>query len=469
VTVSVPAKAAETTIAGFRLIPRIETYPKVVSFAQTRQGRATLLVVFGLGLRFFVHDLLALATFLLLLGLITFLPKYRRMILAAGPFFVLLGNYFHSPLQMASTFSLVVAGTLLYWCARRWPQSRFGQRPVVFLLDGLALLILCACATTAHSMAYTILWSLVGAAVSYVWFIGFALLDRNSKPSTDLTLELASFRPIWSSDITPIPKGAAYLRRIEAKNPQQLAIVQLKGLKLLAWAILLTVFFRYWNVFFHGYLLIPTLRDALAMSVKRTPLAWHTRWEGVILSFFESILIMATYTHKFVACCRMAGYNALRGTYRPLSSRTIAEFFNRYAYYFKELLVDFFFYPTFLRYWKGHRRLRLVFATFAAACFGNAFFHFTMDWKIIRDTGLWQAIANFQAFFFYCFLLAAALSISQARKRGPRSESILRGRVLPAVGVVFFYCLLNVFACARGSYPLVEHLRYFASLFFIHY
>jgi hypothetical protein len=456
-------------MADFRLIPRIETYPKVISFAQSRLGRVTLLTVFGLGLRFFVRDLITLLSFLLLLGLITFLPKYRRLVLGGSPSLLLLKKYFHSPLQMVSMFSFVGAGMLLYWCARRWPRSLFGQRPIVSLLAGFTFLLICACSATSDSMLHTVLWSLVGAAVSYIWFIGFALLDRNSKPSTDLTLELASFRPVWSADITPIPKGAAYLRRIEARNPEQLAIAQLKGLKLLAWAILVTLFLRYWNFFFHGYLLIPTPVEALAMSVKRTPLPWHTLWEGLVLSFFESILIMAVYTHKFVACCRMAGYHALRNTYRPLSSTTIAEFFNRYAYYFKEMLVDFFFYPTFLRYWKGHRRLRIVFATFAAAGFGNLFFHFTMDWEMIRDSGLWRAIANYQSFVLYCFVLAAGLSISQLRKREPRQRGFVRGQVLPAVGVGCFYCLLNVFAFARGRYPLVEHLKYLASLFSIHF
>ena len=451
------------------MIPRIETYPKVVSFVQTWLGKVSLLAFFGLGMAVFKSDLFAAPSFLLLLGFITFLPKYRRLALALSPILLFLGRSFHSPLQMVSMFSLVVAGIFLYLCARRWPQSRFGQRPVAFLLAGFTLLILCACAATANSLPATILWSVVGVAASYVWFIGYALLDRNSKPSTDLTLELVRFRPIGSPDILPIPKGAAYLRRIEAKNPEELAIAQLKGLKLLTWAILLMVLSRFWNSFFHGYLLIPTLNDALAMSVKGTPPAMQAKWEGLILFFFESVMAMAIYAHKVVACCRMAGYNALRGTYRPLSSRTIAEFFNRYAYYFKELLVDFFFYPAFLRYWKGHHRLRMVFATFAAACFGNAFFHFTMDWKIIRDAGLWRALSSFQAFFFYCILLATALSISQLRKRGPRPAGFVRGRVLPAFGVGIFYCLLNVFACALGSYPLVEHLKYLASLFFVHF
>jgi hypothetical protein len=173
--------------------------------------------------------------------------------------------------------------------------------------------------------------------------------------------------------------------------------------------------------------------------------------------------------HRIIASCRIAGFNALRNTYRPLSSTTISEFFNRFYYYFKELLVDFFFYPTFLRYWKGHRRLRMVFATFAAVFFGNTFFHFTRDWQIICDVGIWRAIENYEASLFYCFILAAALSISQLRKRGPKIPTLVRGHILPAVGVGLFYCLLNIFVTCERSYPFFEYLKYLASLFFIRF
>jgi hypothetical protein len=165
----------------------------------------------------------------------------------------------------------------------------------------------------------------------------------------------------------------------------------------------------------------------------------------------------------------MAGFSALRNTCRPLSSTTIAEFFNRFFYYFKELLLDLFFYPTFLRYLKGHKRLRMVFATFAAAFFGNGFFHFTRDWQIIRDLGLWKALENYQTMFFYNAVLTAGLCASQLRKRGPRPAGLLRARLLPAFGVGTFYCLLSVFETSERVYPLVEHLRFFASLFFIHF
>ena len=453
----------------FRLIPRIETFPGVVAFAQTAIGKVVLLAAFALELLFFDSHWSNLLPVIVALGVITFLPEYRRFVLALSPLCILLAAGADARLSTGLSLSLVAAGVLLFWCARRWPKSWFGRRPIVFLLSGFSLLILLACAVTPHTASYKLAWSFVGAGATYVWFIGYALMDRSAKPSSDTSLELASFRPLWGSTTTPFPKGAAYLRRIEARDAQQLAIVQLKGVKLLAWAILLSVFSALWNRFFHTFLRIPTSTEALAMSVQRVPIAWTVRWESLVLGFIESVLGLSIMGHRFIACCRIAGFNALRNTYRPFASLSVAEFFNRYYYYFKELLVEFFFYPAFLRYWKGHRRIRLIFATFAAACFGNAFFHFTRDWWIIRDIGLRRAAASFQVYVFYCFVLATALSVSQLRKRGPRPTGLIRGRLLPAFSVGTFYCLLEVFDSAPGTYPLIQHFRYFASLFGIHF
>ena len=427
-----------------------------------------MLAAFGLGIGFFLPNLLFSLPLTFALALTTFMPENRHFILAVAPIILIVTQTFKDPLLLGLNLSVIVFGIILYWGAIRWPKSWFGQRPVVFLLTWLTLLILMACAATPRSLLYSILWNLVALLTGYVWFIGYALIDRNSKITRDLTLELASFRPLWGSSNTPFPKGAAYLRRIEAQNPQQLAIVQLKGLKLLVWSILLSVFQGVWTNFFHGYLRIPTSAQALAMSVRGTPVAWHLRWESQILFFFQVTLSFAILGHRIISCCRMAGFNALRNSYRPLSSRTIAEFFNRFYYYFKELLVEFFFYPTFLRYWKGHKQLRMVFATFVAVAFGNSFYHLTRDWHFIQNDGLWRAIVNYQVLFFYNVAMAAALSISQLRKRGPRPSGFVRGHLVPVSGVIFFYCLLSVFGDEDRLYPLAVHLKYLASLFFIH-
>ena len=465
---SEPILAPKRPWSEFRLIPRIETYPKVVAFAQTTLGKTALLGVFSLGLRLFLSDWLQVFGLVMLLAATTFLPACRHFILAVSPIFmVVVQIVYRSPLFIALSLSVMALGMLLFWSARRWPQSWFGRRPIAFLLSGFTALIFFGCASTLGTSSYKLIWALVEVLALYVWFIGYALMDRHAKPAADASLEMATFRPMWGSSNTPFPKGAAYLRRIEARDEQQLAITQLKGLKLLAWAILLMTVYALWVRFFHLFLGVPTSSQALSMSVQRMPLSWSVRWEAQILGFLESVLSISIWGHRIIACCRMAGFNALRNTYRPFSSTTVAEFFNRYYFYFKELLVEFFFYPTFLRYWKGRRHLRLIFATFAAAFFGNAFYHFTRDWSIIRDSGLKHALAGYQVYLFYCFALATALSISQLRKRGPKPKGFMRGRLLPAISVSFFYCLLDVFGSTERNYPLIEHLRFLASLFFI--
>jgi hypothetical protein len=462
-----PVQRTAQAIRDFRIIPRIETYPAAVAFVQTFSGKTLLLAVFALGLRLFSSD--SAGELLVMLGLaaVTFMPEYRRFVLAVAPVAAVVAH--SRPLELETKLAVIAFGMTLYVCVMRWPHSRFGRRPIAYLLTGFSILIVAACMAPAHSMTAEILWSAVAALAGYVWFIAYALSDRNSKPAKDFTLELTAFRPLWGSTNTPLPKGAAYLRRIEAHTPEQLAVTQLKGLKLLAWAIILNLLWNLWNRFFHVYLAIPFSAQSIALSVRGTPVAWHLRWESLILDFFEEIFDISCYGHMVIAICRMAGFNALRNTYRPLSSTTVAEFFNRYYYYYKELVVDFFFYPSFFRYWKRRPRLRLVFATFAAACFGNLFFHFTRDWSLIREVGFAKAAYDYETFAFYCFALAGLLSISQLRKKRAKPAGLFRMRILPAFRVCFIFCLLNIFGWSEQKFSLLAHFKYLASLFFIHF
>jgi uncharacterized membrane protein YGL010W len=65
------------------LVPAIDTYPRVVAWAQTRLGKALLLSLFaaGLFLRFDPRTSLAMTA---ILAAATFLPNYRRWIVTAG-------------------------------------------------------------------------------------------------------------------------------------------------------------------------------------------------------------------------------------------------------------------------------------------------------------------------------------------------------------------------------------------------
>jgi hypothetical protein len=442
-----------------RLIPAIETYPGVVRFAQTTLGKATLWALFVVGLQDFLRAPLEWAPIAAGLLATTLLPAWRWTIVAVCT----VGT---SAIQTRSlTFLIVIAfGALLFWHVRRWPRSQFSQRPVAYLFVGYALMVVISSAVPKDSSAFHSIWKAVGLAIPYMWFMGYALKDRAATFPKDLSLEVGSFSPFWGSTATPFPKGAAYLRRIEARDPEQLAVTQLKGIKLLVWAILLALFLNLWIFFFHSYLRVPWAAQALARSVQGAPYPWYICWASQVLSFVELLLQITVFGHRIVACCRFAGFNALRNTYRPLSSTTVSEFFNRFYYYFKELLVDFFFYPTFFRYFKKQPRLRLVAATFAAAGLGNMFYHFMRDYWMIPQFGLLNAILNLQVFAFYCLALATGLSISQLRKRSPRS-GLVRGRILPGLSVLLFYCVLDVFGSSQRNYPLVEHLRFLGHMF----
>jgi hypothetical protein len=453
-------------LVNFRIIPRIETYPVILKFAQTFAGKLLLLALFALGLRFATEDWLPLS---LCLALITFVPLRRRLLVTAATviftFVVPWKDMLHPFYTSALIVFVIVLGAMFFWLVLALPRTFIRRHPVFLLLVGYSLLIIFAANFPNTTPIYLTVWDITRIFGLYLWFIAYSLMDLCAKEPDGFSLQLGTYRPFWGSTVTPFPKGATYLRRIEAQDSQQLAVTQLKGLKLLAWSLLISLFARYYMDIVHNYLALPTFRAEFFRSVHHTADPWYVCWASLLSEFFEEIMTISIWGHRFIACCRMAGFNALRNTYRPLSSRTIAEFWNRYYFYFKELLVDVFFYQVFLNFFKKRKKLRIAVATFAAAGFGNAFYHFIRDLKYIAELGLWRALAAYHVYLVYCFVLAAAITISQMRKRGPAPSGFFRGHVVPVFCVVLFYCLLHVFDYTERTYPVTEHLRFFAHLF----
>jgi hypothetical protein len=471
------ASATPADIAGanaphpfrLRIIPPIDTYPAVVSLAQTLGGKAALILLFGIGLKFLMPEWKVMT---LWIALITILPKHRRLLVTVG----MLQWTFLLPLEKAQFYAGLLSplilkacacliGGVLFWCAVRFRQSMFGRQPILVLLSTYAVFVYAASVFRGSFPGSFVFWRFVTAFSLYLWFIGYALLDTRSKDRDPFGLQLGAFHPFWGSTNTPFPKGSAYLRRVEAHSPEQLAIAQLKGLKLLAWALVLNQALSAFQAIVHQRLAIPTFTIAFEHSVQGTPYPWYLCWAILAGAFLEGVLAISVQGHLIIACCRMAGFAALRNTYRPLESRTIAEFWNRYYFYFKELLVDLFFYPTFVRYFKGRPKLRLFVATLAAASFGNAYYHFFNEPEPIAKLGFWKAIVAYQPYIFYCLVLGVAIGISQLRKRKPMTTGWVRGRLVPSLVVALFYCLLYIFADTSRTYPIQEHFRFLAHLF----
>jgi hypothetical protein len=312
-----------------------------------------------------------------------------------------------------------------------------------------------------HGAALAGLWAAVLILAPAMWFIGYAIADARAQGSA-----MPLLRPFWSMSGTPFGKGWGYLSKFEAKTPGELAVTQLKGTRLLAWALVLDAVRRVLAVAVHGEAGVPAFASVMAVTLQGGHSPWYICWASLLSAFLENLLEISVWGHTVIAIARFAGFRLLRNTWRPLESRTIAEFWNRYYFYFKELLVDFFFYPAFLRFFRKSEGLRIAFATVMAACIGNMAYHFTRDSFYIASVGLKQAIIGFQTYAFYCVMLTVGICVSQWRSRRTKPAApSLRRRVTASAGVMLFFCLLHVFDDEQRTYSLMDHARFLLQLF----
>jgi len=196
--------------------------------------------------------------------------------------------------------------------------------------------------------------------------------------------------------------------------------------------------------------------------------AWYQGWAAVYLELFQAVLRLAVAGHVIIGCLRLLGFNVFRNTYKPLLAESILEFWNRFYYYFKELLVDFFFYPAYLRLRSLGPRARMFVAVFAAAFMGNMYHHIlaSPDTVIHLDlAGFWIAWGSR---FVYCFLLAVGIWVSMLRQQKLRLTGVkasLPLRLRRIAGVWTFYGLIHVWSISPQDASIGDRLAFFMSLF----
>lgn len=452
--------------AEWRVIPQIDKDPKFISYAQCLQGRivlfvslaalAALLSRLGVDLsvaplaaasaytRTFRRYLIPLLTLLLLCknGFWVDTDLLQRVAEQEG-----LASQISPPLLFFGTLAVVLglcSALLVFW--PRIAAISVFRRSTLCLISGFIALAVVAQPPITTGMSRVLLWSFLITLQPYLWFLAYALADAALLDRTRFWQHLGFFHPFWGSTLTPIGKGLSYLEKFDAKTPEELAVTQLKGLKLACWTLLLAVCFNSFQKLVHGYLALPDFDDTFFRYLAGAAYPRYLCWASLAAYFFEDVLYMAMWGGAIVACARFAGFRLLRNTYRPLEATTLVEFWNRYYFYYKELLVDHFFYPVFLRFFRGSRRLRMFFATFMAACVGNLIFHFVRDIRFVVELGWWKSLSGEASHALYTFLLAIGVGLSQMRsQRRERSKGWLSGRVLPFLWVMSFFCILHVF------------------------
>jgi len=462
----------------------------LVQLAQHAGGKMLLLAVFAFGL--YLHGSRWWLELLLILAAMSFWPQFRRPLLTAATIYWLISS--HTRLEWGllrnvfdvqglatttswSSYGLSIVVTTIAFCVtyyylvKRSRGSWLYRRPVATLLAGYIILLTIASYAPLSATQQAYLWGFLIILGNYIWYLAYSLHDRNAVPGTTFIYQLGHYQPFWGGSNTPFPKGAAYLRKIEAKNAEELAISQLKAIKLLYWAFILSIVLGIFNMAVYGkpfynltlpdHLAIPSVHDALAHTRSGEPYYWYINWAVVLVNFIKAMLTLSIWGHIIIATCRMAGFKALRNTWSPLQSKTIAEFWNRYYYYFKELLVEFFFYPTFLRFFKTRPRLRVFMATMAAAGLGNMLYHFIRDIHIIMGLGIWGALKAFHVYIFYSLLLGTAIGLSQLRNQHRKqSTHWLKTYITAPATVLGFYAICHVFGAPYSGYGLDVYFQF---------
>jgi len=479
-------KASPSNVQGMRSVWAIEERQAVVEWAQTLTGKMAIFILSFLALS--THQDWKESLFVLTaMALFAYCPPWRSATLFVSTY---VGAFFFSHASIDDAINEAVAHEgltqlsfvglgyvalmgfiFMSWglvaLARHYKQSLLAKHPVLTLL-GIEI-FLCLLSYRGMFNGYTrlALWSLLCVLTTYFWFLAYALVDQRSKHRSSDLFQLGTFHRLGGgTSSTPIGKGAAYLRKVLAKNENEMAITQIKGLKLLLWANALMAAKAVLRWLCEDYLHIPSVSDAMDASFQNHAYSVGMEWASLIWSVTAYTFRTAIYGCFIVGVARLAGFRLHRLTWRPLESRTLIDYFNRFHYYFKELLVDFFFIPTFFSVFKKHPRLRLFFATFMAAGMGNALFHFMREIDLMESIGFTGVVETFSSYLFYCVVLATGIGISQVRANaGYKPSPTIWGRIQSFFVVWGFVTVLHIFSDESRNHTLFERMHYLAGMF----
>lgn len=301
-----------------------------------------------------------------------------------------------------------------------------------------------------------------------LWRCGYLLLagQQGRMAGSRFTDHLLYLWPAYGGSSTPYGKGHGYLAHCEARTDEELARSQLAGIKL----IILSFLWGALADLMEGTLYGPgTGIPRLAALLKAESVAplW-TAWASIYCELFWQVLHHAARGHSIIGILRLFGFNVFRNTYKPLLAQSIIEFWNRYYYYFKELLATFFFLPTFTGIGAGLRRwpaLRLFLAVFAAAFAGNMYYHLLTRTPLLVEGDVFEALYGLRSRAFYCLLLALGIYVSMERGRRRPGQATGRVRVaLKILGVWTFFGLITIWN-VNSDAPFFARVDFFVSLF----
>jgi hypothetical protein len=484
----------------FRFVPHLHRNARVVARAGTGLGQvgvwllATLLLL--------PYDLRIASLVAPLLGVTLLKPALRNTILSLGAVFVLYETVverqsrYSRPLDGGGLSAVIAAmalgGVLLYlfYLAARYYRQ---LPPLVQRSPQACLHLFVWCALAAawfglpdSSLAPSALRLTIACLPFLVWRCGYMLLAgrRGRVASSGFQDHLFYLCPAYGGTHVPFGKGHDYLSESGARSAEGRARAQLAGIKLLvlAWiwkgtlvAIAGVLYGDVDNVvseWLGGHSLGLSRLTAVIADSPGAGDSVAGAWLILFAELVRRTLSLAVTGHIIIGCLRLFGFNVFRNTYKPLLSQSIVDFWNRFHYYFKELLVEFFFFPTYLSWFKRRPKLRLLTATMAAAFFGNVYYHALRDLPALASGGVSGAWGLLAPRIFYGLLLAVGIYVSMLRQQKLRGKDRVESRrwswilqLRRIAGVWLFYSIIHIWNVGPQGLTFGQRTAFFLSLF----
>ena len=481
------------TQRAYRKVSQLHEHPEVVAWGHTPSGQILIFVLAAVLLRPFELSWLVIPA----LALVMLMPHRRRLVLslaAVAAALVTVGARARAVpdltdpgwwLTTAGVAVLLMALYATYLAVMRFASlpGVVRRRPQICLHGGLWIVVVAAWLVPSGGV-HAVLALLAGILPFVVWRAGYLVMSgqRGRAAGTRFQDHLFYLWPVYGGSNAPIGKGHDHLSRHEAGAPDVLVRAQLAGLKLLVLALVWRAALIVMGGLVYGdpdsrlgrlvggaSLGIPRLEALMtggAAAVR--PLAWLSLYVELV----RVTLDVAVSGHVVVGSLRLLGFNVFRNTYKPLLATTIVDFWNRFYYYFKELLVDFFFLPSYVRWFRTRPRLRILVATFAAAFVGNLYYQLLRDPDALVAADIASLWQDLSPRLVYSFLLAAGIYVSMVRQQARRGQPAtspgvwaVPRRVAAIAAVWTFYSLIHLWHLRAGDLGTMERTAFFFWLF----
>lgn len=190
-------------------------------------------------------------------------------------------------------------------------------------------------------------------------------------------------------------------------------------------------------------------------------------WRAVLTDFWIYFIWLMWTGLTAVATMRLAGFHVFRNTYRLYESKTFSEFFERYQYFYKELVFSIAFWPSFVRLRSIGLRWRVALSLFVSVGIYNTYLNLVFRWTktvFLDFDGAAQKILTFSLnYLIYATMLAALIYPSMLRAvtgREPATTPIW-WRVVKIVGIVCAFAAIRTFERSIPGEYLVNWRMFF--------